>query len=135
MNQVWLSVVSIPKGTRRGDGVPVLWRRTSTDTGSRVLIPDGEEWVLTRITASGELPSTDVHVLIQIAGRMLPSRSVNSIHLKMPQRPMEYLDNNFVVKNGEKLETFVVSPQTDVFDETRFNLHLEVETRSLTTPR
>jgi hypothetical protein len=66
---------------------------------------------------------------------MLPSRSVSSIHLKMPQRPMEYLGNNFVVGNGEKLETFVMSPQTDVTDEMRFNLHLEVEIRPLTEAR
>jgi hypothetical protein len=45
----------------------------------------------------------------------------------MPQRPMEYLGDNFIVKNSEKLETFVMSPQTDVVDEMRFNLHLEVE--------
>ena len=126
-------MVSIPRGTRQGDLVPVLWRRNSSDAGSHVLIPDGEEWDLSRITASGELPSTDVHVLIQIAGRMLPSRSVSSIHSNMPQRPMEYLGN--FVKNGEKLETFVMSTQTDVTDETRFNLHLELETRSLTPPR
>ena len=98
-----------------------------------MLIPDGEEWDLSRITASGELPSTDVHVMIQIAGRTLPGRSVSSIHSKMPQRPMEYLGNIFVVKNSEKLETFV-SPQTEVIDETRFNLHLELEIRSLTPP-
>jgi hypothetical protein len=135
MHQVWLSVVSIPKGTGQGERVPVLWRRTSSDVGSHVLIPDGEEWSLTSISASGELPSTDVHVLIQIAGRMLPSRSVSSIHLKIPQRPMEYLGNNFVVKSGEKLETFVMSPQSDVTDEMRFNLHLEVEIRPLTDAR
>ena len=131
MHQVWLSVVSIPKGTRKDDLVPVLWRRNPSEAGSHVLIPDHEEWVLTRITASGELPSTDVHVLIQIADKMLPSRSVSSIHSRMPQRPMEYL-GNFAVKNGEKLETFVMSTQTDVTDEIRFNLHLEIEIRPLT---
>ena len=133
MHQVWLSVVSIPKGTRQSERVPVLWRRTPSDTGNHVLIPDDEEWDLSRIMASGELPSTDVHVLIQVAGRMLPGRSVSSIHSKIPQRPMEHLGNIFVVKNGEKMETFV-SPQTDVIDEIRFNLHLELEIRSLTPP-